>query len=458
MMNNFIKIYAVLAIVYLWINNVCAQTTYSGYFLDDYDYRYQMNPAFGNETSFVGMPVLGNVNFNMHGNLHVKDVVYTINGKSVLFTNPEISVTRAMSKFGNTNKAGTSDKVDILSGGFKAFDGYNTVTLSMVANMELSVPGSFFSLAKEGVTNDTYNIKNMVANANAYYQLSLNHSRNLAEVPGLRLGVAFKILVGAGNFRFRFNEASLMLGENEWIARTNAEVYASSVGFSYKTEYSDKTGKNYVSGGDIKGFRPTGFGLGFDFGAEYEWNDFKFSAAALDLGFINWGHTRRAYTPGTQEFTTDAFHFNVDNDAENSFKNEWNRLKHDVAELYQMTEIERVPAYKRALAATLNFGAQYELPEYRRLHFGLLNSTRINGKYTWTQFRLSANVKPVDYFSADVNLVAGTYGVGFGWLLNFHTTGFNMFLGMDQIIGKLAKQGVPLNSNSAFNLGINFPF
>lgn len=112
----------------------------------------------------------------------------------------------------------------------------------------------------------------------------------------------------------------------------------------------------------------------------------------------------------------------------------------------------------RAMAATINVGVDYTLPMYRHLHFGLLNSTRINGSYTWTQFRLSANVNPVKWVSADVNVVAGTYGVGFGWLLNLKTKGFNFFVGMDHTVGKLAKQGIPLKSNADFNLGINFPF
>lgn len=435
-----------------------AQMTYSGYFLENYDYRFQMNPAFGNDKGFVSLPALGNLNMNVHGNLHVTDVVYSLNGKTVLFTNPGISDSEAMSKFGAKNRLGSGEKVDILSVGFKGIGGYNTISLSAIANVDVSVPGSFFSLAKEGVTNSTYEVENMFGNVNGYVQLALNHSREIRQVPGLRVGAAFKVLVGAGSFDFRFNEAKLILGENEWIARSNAEVYASVGGFRYKMDHSSETGKDYVSGGEIDEFKPTGFGLGLDLGAEYKWNDFKFSAAVLDLGFMNWGKTQKASTNGTQEFTTDAFHFSADNNAENSFDNEWNRLTDDVARLYQMTEVEEISSYTRALAATLNFAAQYELPQYRRLHFGLLNSTKINGKYTWTQFRLSANVQPVNCFSADVNVVAGTYGIGFGWLLNFHTTGFNLFMGMDQIFAKTAKQGIPLNSNAAVNFGINFPF
>ena len=113
----------------------------------------------------------------------------------------------------------------------------------------------------------------------------------------------------------------------------------------------------------------------------------------------------------------------------------------------------------RGLGAIMNVGVDYKLPYYRRLHFGVLNTTYINGPYTSTEFRISANVNPVDIFSAGVNLVAGTYGVGFGWMANLSLKkGFNLFVGMDRTPGKLAKQGVPLNSNMEFNFGMNFPF
>ena len=65
---------------------------------------------------------------------------------------------------------------------------------------------------------------------------------------------------------------------------------------------------------------------------------------------------------------------------------------------------------------------------------------------------------PVKCFDASVNMSAGTFGVGFGWLLNFHTTGFNFFIGMDRTMAKVTKQFVPLNSNASVNIGMNFPF
>ncbi len=441
------------------VTNGLAQNTYSGYFLDNYDYRFQMNPAFGNERGFVSFPVLGNLNLALNGNLNLSDVIYNVDGRTVLFTNPGVSTSEAMSKFHDKNRIGANIKVNILTVGFKGFGGYNTINLSTSVNAHASLPGSFFSLAKEGVENKTYDIKNLFANANAYATLALNHSREIKQVPGLRAGAALKFYIGGGNVDFKFNKAHLTLGENNWTALTNADIYASLTGFRFDHEYDEDNHREYVSGGNLDdGFGLNGFGMGLDLGAEYKWRDFKFSFAVLDLGFMRWGKTAWASTNGDRVVNTSDHIFDANSDAEISCDDEWKNLTGDISELYQLQDNGDLSSHSRSLGATLNFGVDYEFPFYRKLHFGLVNSTYINGPYTWTQFRVSANVAPVKMFSADINMVAGTYGVGFGWLFNIHPRGFNLFCGMDHTFGKLSKQLIPLKSNADFNIGINFPF
>ena len=165
-----------------------------------------------------------------------------------------------------------------------------------------------------------------------------------------------------------------------------------------------------------------------------------------------------ASTNGTKTFNTDRYTFNVDDDASNSFKNEWDNIKDDLSALYELDDMGDTGSKTRMLGATLNLGAEYTLPVYRKLTFGLLNTTRIQGKYTWTDFRLSANVAPAKCFDAGVNMSAGTFGIGFGWLLNLHVPGYNFFVGMDRTLGKVSKQFVPLNSNASVNLGMNILF
>ena len=57
---------------------------------------------------------------------------------------------------------------------------------------------------------------------------------------------------------------------------------------------------------DISGIGVNGFGMAFDLGATYKWNDFDFSLAINDLGWISYSNTAMASTNGTKEFTTDA--------------------------------------------------------------------------------------------------------------------------------------------------------
>lgn len=433
-----------------------AQSTYSGYFLDNYLYRSEMNPAFGNESNFVGFPGLSNLNVGMQGNLHVKNVLFNVNGKTCLFTNPGVSVNEVMDGIHDRNHLGAEVKVNVLNAGFKAFGGYNNVSVNVRGDVNTVIPGTLFSLLKEGVGNQTYDISDFRARATAFGEIALNHSRDIHAVPGLRVGGTVKFLLGYGRVDARLDRADLELGTDSWNIRTDALIEASVKGLTYETDYDDDAKRYYVNGAELSGTGLNGFGLGFDLGAEYEWNDFRFSAAVLDLGFISWSNTSTASTQGIREVQTSRYEFDVDDDSDET---EWDRLKNDLSALYQLDDLGNTGGRTTALAATLNFGVEYNFPLYRRLSFGLVNSTRLQGDFTYTDFRLSANVRPIDCLSASANLAMGTYGVGFGWLLNLNTRkGFSFFLGMDRTLGKLAKQGVPLNSNAKVNLGMNFPF
>ena len=437
-----------------------AQNTNSGYFLDNYNYRYQLNPAFGNEHNFVSMPGLGNLNVAVRGNLHLFSIIYALDGKTVLFTNPGIPAAEVMDGIHEKNRIGADVKVNILSAGWKAWGGYNTVSINARANVNAQVPGSFIQLAKEGVENRTYDIENLRARGTGYAEIALNHSRDIKEVPGLRVGAAMKFLVGIANLDAYFNKAHLTLGEDSWIAETDAEIYANIGGFQYDKKMNKK-GHEYVSGANLDGdgsIGPNGFGMAFDLGATYEWNDFRFSLAALDLGWISYSKTQYATTGGLRTVDTDAYHFNADSDAPNSFSNEWKNLRDNLESLYQLDDGGDIGGHNVGLGATLNVGVEYTLPVYRNLSFGLLSSSRLQGKYSWTEVRLSANVQPVKCFGASANVAVGTYGAGFGWLLNYYGKGFSFFVGMDHTLGKVTKQFVPLNSNASLNLGINFPF
>ena len=452
------KIYtkiAALAMVLVPVGAI-AQNLESGFFTDGYLYRHEMNPAIENSRNYVAMPLLGNMNMGMSGNIGIRDVLFNRGGKTVLYTNPQVNATEFMNGISNRNRINSDFKIQLLGAGFKAWGGYNTIGINIRGNESTIIPRSIFDITKNGLKNQTYDISDLNAHAHSYVEIALGHSRKIDEK--WRVGAKFKFLLGAGNIDANVTNGTITLGENGYVANIDAELKGNIAGLSYKTKDSEHNpGRKIMNGMDVSGYKISGLGAAFDFGAEYKINDdWKVMASITDLGFISWKNTQLAATHGT--VNTNDYIFNVDNDAEHSFSNEGEKLGDQLATLYELEDMGDVGRRTTMLGATMNIGGEYIAPFYRKLTFGLLNTTRINGRYSWTNFRLSANVAPAKCFSAGVNFAVGTYGTSLGWIMSVHPKGFNLFLGMDHTIGKLAKQGIPLSSNTEFNMGINFPF
>lgn len=447
----------ILAALMLSATGAYAQYTNSGYFTEGYTYRHQLNPAFGNEKNYISIPAIGNMNMGIVGNMNLQDFIYNIDGKTTTFLHPDVSASEFMGNIEDENELNFDTRIQILSVGFKGFGGYNTIGVSMRGSLYGMMPKALFQFAKEGITNKTYDISDFGLHTNAYAELALGHSRQINDK--LRVGANLKFLFGLANIDAEFNKAKLRLGEDHWDATVNAEIQASVKGLEYETETSDFSGKPYVNGMDVDGFGLNGFGMAVDLGAEYKLNDtWRFSAALLDFGFISWSNNMVATTNGDKNVTTDKYKFDFDENADPDFEDQIDNLGDELMSLYELDNEGDKGGRTKMLGATINLGAEYTLPAYNKLKFGLMNTTRFQGTNTWTEFRLSANVAPVKIFSAGANIAAGTYGMGFGWILSFHPKGFNLFAAMDHTLGKVSKEFVPLTSKGSFNLGVNIPF
>lgn len=452
------KIYSKIAALALMLApaGTIAQNLESGFFTEGYLYRHEMNPAIENSRNYVAMPFLGNINVGMSGNIGIRDVLFNRDGRTVLYTNPQVDAAEFMNGIGNRNRINSDFKIQLLGAGFKAWGGYNTIGINIRGNASTIIPKSIFDITKNGLKNQTYDISDLNAHAHSYAEIALGHSRKINEK--WRVGAKFKFLIGAGNVDANVRKGTITLGENGYVANVDAELKGNIAGLSYKTKVSEHNpGRMIMNGMKVSGYKISGLGAAFDFGAEYKINDdWKVMVSLTDLGFIRWKNNQLAATQGT--VNTDDYFFNVDKDAEHSFSNEWEKLGDQLATLYELEDKGDQGKRTTMLGATMNIGGEYIAPFYRKLTFGLLNTTRINGRYSWTNFRLSANVAPAKCFSAGVNFAVGTFGTSLGWIMSVHPKGFNLFLGMDHTIGKLAKQGIPLSSNTEFNMGINFPF
>jgi hypothetical protein len=148
-----------------------AQEMSSAYFTDDFMYRHDMNPAYGNDQGYAAIPVLGNLNVKLQGSFGVGDVLfknpdYGIKKgakKTTTFLHPDISYDEAMKGFDKDGNSLIFDMdIPIASVGFKALGGYNTVELKERTHFALSVPYSFFDFAKS-MSNKDYSFDDLGA-------------------------------------------------------------------------------------------------------------------------------------------------------------------------------------------------------------------------------------------------------------------------------------------------------
>ena len=422
----------------------------SAYFLDNYAYNFQHNPAMGRDGKFdISMPLLGNMNFGLASNFGLNSFLYNRNGQTVTFLHPDVSAADAMSNFKNHNRLGFDMREGILSIGFKGMGGYNHISINAVSTMQARLPKSLFSFMKEGISNRNYDIGRFDIHADAYGEIALNHSHDMSKIlPGLRVGGTFKFLVGVVNVDVNMNKADLNLGEDAWTATTDGLAQISLSGFQWDVDENGKV--DDVALEDFRGI--SGYGVAFDLGATYDWKDFTFALSFNDIGFINWKNTYKAGTNGEHTFNSNDYVLDPD-DIDESF----DKMKDDFTDLYDLRAEPGSSTRCRAIEATMNASVEYTLPVYHGLSFGLLNTTRMAHRFAWTDFRLSANFKPAKWFGLAVNYGIGTFGGSFGWMLNIAPKGFNLYFVMDRMPSKVTKQYIPYNANAQFSFGLNFP-
>ena len=436
---------------------ILSQNAQTGYFTDGFLYRHRMNPAIANEKNYASL-ALGNNNFSFRGNLALKNVFYQVDGKTATFMHPDLSSAEVLGKFKDKNQLGVNANLELLSAGFKAFKGYNTIGVSVRSNTHITLPGELFRLAKEGIANQVYDISAFNSHADLYVEIALGHSHQINEK--LRLGGTLKVLVGGANIDAQFNKAQLSLGEDQWTVTSDAFVEANIKDLMYETELNENTNNRYVSGADVvDGAGINGAGFAVDLGVVYQHDDdWSFSASIIDLGFINWRNNMLASTNGEKVFSTDEYIFNVDDDQPNNIDDELDRLKEGLSSLYELEDMGDQGSASKSIGATINLGASYNLPTYQKLTFGLLSTSHIQKNFNWTDARVSVNWATSDFFSASLSTAYGTFGSSVGWMLNLHPKWFSVYLAMDEITGKLSKQYIPISGVGTFHLGLNIPF
>ncbi|WP_289226312.1 DUF5723 family protein [uncultured Bacteroides sp.] len=439
-----------------------AQEFRSSYFMQTSNFRHQMNPALL-DSSYVAV-FLGNLNVGTTGNIGLKNFVYKTDpavwGYELgTFMHPSVSAGEFLGGLHDKNRADVYLNMNLVSVAFKALGGSNLVELNLRSNTNVSLPKELFEFMKTTGSKEHYSLENIGMRTQNYLELALGHSHSINEK--LTVGAKMKLLFGAAYADLDVNRLDVTMNGDQWRIQGDARLKAAILKSELTHEGPDKNsedGRSRVDGLDDVSFSLPGFGLGFDLGATYKVMDgLTVSAALTDLGFISWSGVKQASSAG--DYTFDGFediHVSGDN-KENKLGDQFEQLGDDLGDMFALYD-DGEGSHTQALAATLNLGAEYELPYYKKLRFGFLYTSRLSGLYSWHQGMLSANVRPVKWFEATLNTAVSSTGWTLGAAASFKARHFNFYVGTDRFFGKVSKEFIPLNNlNANVNFGMTFP-
>ena len=158
MKTNVLAIILSGAVATLAISDAMAQTqnSRSTYFLEGSTYRHELNPAFMGERGYVSLPGLGNLTIGAQSTGGVGDFIFKkANGDLTTFMNEEVSSAEFLKGLPKRLKVGVNVDESILSLGFHAWGGFNTLGISVKSNTNFFMPDELFKFMINGVASET---------------------------------------------------------------------------------------------------------------------------------------------------------------------------------------------------------------------------------------------------------------------------------------------------------------
>ncbi len=419
---------------------VVAQTAHTGYFMDKMPLRHELNPAFAPEFNYVTMPVVGDLNLGMNANIGLDNFLFNRNGETVTGLHKDVSANDFLGGLKDRNYMEANVNMNILSAGFKAWGGYNTISIGVRSNTSIDVPKSMFEFAKVGQTDfgaTEYDIQNLNIKTQNYAEIAFGHSHRINNK--WCIGGTFKYLMGIANVDLSVDDMNVYMSDTKWRVRdTGRMFYTNAADITYKAD-------GQIDNVEFGSVGVCGHGVGIDFGATFAvLPQLTLSASVTDLGFISW--KGKDAVIDESEFEFDGFHHLAAEKAPNgdsALKQEGEQLEEDLKELIRFNQVADKNS-TQSLSTTLNFAAEYKMLN-NKISIGLLSSTRIANK-TWSEAMLSVNFRPATWFHATINGSVSNLGNSVGAMLHFCPKGFNFFVGSDYIPFKYSKDGIPLSA------------
>ncbi|MBO7260380.1 MAG: hypothetical protein J6U97_02680 [Bacteroidaceae bacterium] len=434
-----------------------AQSVNSSYFMDGSFDRHKLNPALSPERGYISLPVIGGTAFTFNGSVGLSNFLYESKsspGMLTTFMSSEIDKKSFLNSLPDDSKFEIAMDIDILSLGFQAFGGYNTLGVTMKNRNVISIPKQMFGFMKAGLSDGNYLIEDMNVNSVTYGEVYIGHSRKI--IDNLTVGVKLKFLTGVAYADANITRMKANISEQSWVVNANAElrVAAPAVVVTTNEEGAIEGIEEEIV---FEGLPSNGFAL--DLGAHYDMSGIveglSVSASVTDIGSINWQEMVVGKTKN-EDIVFDGFdEYGVMGD--NAAEDEIEQIGEDFQEmlkLYQMpNETKRVN-----IGATFRLGVEYTIPFVKWISVGELITCR-TGVHKYSESRTSVVLSPVKWFDLSGNVAfTSHYGTMLGFMVNLHPAGLNLFIASDGIKATMNPQMIPVDEFGAnLMFGVKFP-
>lgn len=416
----------------------------SGFFLDNYNYSYRLNPALMSEKSFLGL-ALGSVEMGMSSGLGVSSLIYpNASGDGlVTFLHPSVTTEEMMSHLGPYTPLGVDMSYNILSAGRRDASKFSSFEINLRGDFGTALPSDFFRFLKEGNSPEPYDFSSLYAGVKMYTEFAYGIAKT---TNNFTVGFRLKALVGIANADIRFDKADVLFNEGTIATDIQGKARLALKGVQF---YNDEQG-NLNFNADVNSIRPGGFGGAVDMG--FKWNPFEslsLSGGINDLGGIFWRFNSIA--KAADQFTFNGFD-TVGKDT--NYGEELDKAKDDFLEIANLQALEGVEetGFER-LAFTANLGARWRLPILSFISVGALGIYHFDQIAPYWDVRGGATLSPFRFISLTANYGRNTEGNVLGLAASVTLLFLNAYVGVDTYVDRV---GI-IPTESLGLQGVNIP-
>ena len=427
-MKRFNKIIIVLAAVLGGIATSSAQMR-TAYFMEGSYFRTDMNAALVPTRGYIKVPVVGALGVDFGNNyLSVDNLFYKRDGGIYTFMYNGVSADEFLGKLGNKGKLSANINTTILGFGAHSKKFFWSFGLNLRSNTEMTLSKDMFAALKN-LSNGYYDLGDTHLSNREYLEAGLGFAIPIKDF--MTIGFRVKGLVGLADISMKMDKMYLDINEDVVKAELMGNIRGNCPAFHSNYPMGEITNvnlKDFIHQDPmamLNGIKS--WGLGADLGFEFRLCDdhLKLSVGVNDIGFIKWHAPSTINAKGNAHFTYNGFNLTTgEANLDSGFNTE-------------MAESEG--GYITRLSCSLNGGIEYNILN-NWIAFGLLSHTEFCQNFTRTELTASVNFRIMHWLSTSFShtFLNGNQPGVLGWALNFHPTGFHLFLGADFIDTRFA--------------------